>query len=153
VRHFAEQGLTRKSRLLEPHGDRDGDSGCKWLPGRGVAGEDLSGVDPRPDLEREPVVTLELIIEAGERLFHLVCGAGGAECVVLVHLRHAEDRHCGVADELLDRAVVPLDDRADGVEVAPHDAAEDLRIERCPQAGEVDNVHEEDGDGLAPFFT
>ena len=46
--------------------------------------------------------------------------ANRTERVVLAHGRHAEDRHHRVADELLDRAAVPLDRRArDGEVLAP----------------------------------
>ena len=38
--------------------------------------------------------------------------------VVLVHERNAEDSHDGVADELLHRAAVMLDDRLHALEVA-----------------------------------
>ena len=51
-------------------------------------------------------------------------GADGAEGVVLVGDRDAEDRHHGVADELLHGAAVALDRRGHRREVPEHHAAD-----------------------------
>ena len=48
----------------------------------------------------------------------------GSERIVLVHHGHAEDRHDGVADELLDGSPVVVDHRAHLLEVAPHDRSQ-----------------------------
>jgi len=57
-------------------------------------------------------VPLELGVERRQELPHLRGGAHRAERVVLVPRRHAEDRHDGVADELLDGPAVLLDPSA-----------------------------------------
>ncbi len=57
-------------------------------------------------------------IESLERLAHLGRGAHGAQGVLLVDDGHAEDGHDRVADVLLDRAAVALDDLAHAREVA-----------------------------------
>ena len=56
-------------------------------------------------------------------------GSQSAQRVVLVHGRHAEDRHHGVPDELLHRPPVALQADASDVEVPRHNAAERLGIE------------------------
>jgi hypothetical protein len=55
---------------------------------------------------------------SGKGVPHLDCGPERAERVVLVHDRHAEHGHHRIADELLHRAAVPLDDRLHPLEVA-----------------------------------
>ena len=78
----------------------------------------------------------------------LVGGADGAQRVVLVHERHAEDGHHRVADELLDGAAVPLQHDARLVEVAQHHAPGRLRVDRLAEGRRADDVAEEDRDGL-----
>src|SRR5262249_45328033 len=75
-----------------------------------VAGDDLARVvsGARPDLD--PPLALELDGERREVLLHLERGTDGAARVVLVKHRDPEGGHDGVADELLDRTAVPLDD-------------------------------------------
>ena len=89
-----------------------------------VPDDHLAGVDADPRLDAE----------LRQRVAHLDGGPHGAERVVLVHLRHAEDRHHGVADELLDGAAVPLDDRLHLVEVAREDRAQRLGVESTRRA-------------------
>ena len=50
-------------------------------------------------------------VEGGDRVDEVEGGADGALGVVLGRDRGAPDGHHGVADELLDRAAVALDDR------------------------------------------
>ena len=63
--------------------------------------------------------------------------------------RRAPDGHDGVADELLDRAAVALDERARGVEVAREELADVLGVATLGERGEADEVGEEDGDEAA----
>ena len=94
--HGADEDLAVIGRLLESlrrvHGvSRD--------EGRHlVAGNDHAGVDPDPDLDPEPRIRgVELV----DRLEEAKASPDGALGVVLVRDRRAEDRHHGVADELL----------------------------------------------------
>jgi hypothetical protein len=103
-------------------------------------------------VEFKAVITLEICVQADQGIPEVVCSADGAEGVILMHLRHAEDRHCRIADELLQRAAVALDDRANGVEIASYDAAQDLRVERGSEAGGIDDVGKENRDGLPPLL-
>ena len=63
--------------------------------------------------------------------------------------RDAEDGHHRVADELLDGAAVRLERGAHLLEVARHDAPDRLGVDPLSAPGGVDDVAEEDGDGLA----
>jgi hypothetical protein len=74
---------------------------------------------------------------------------GGTHCtqrIVLVQLRHSENGHDGVADELLDRAAVSLDRRADRGEVAFQQHAIRLRVEPRSQRRRLDEIAKKDGD-------
>ena len=87
--------------------------------------------------------------ESRERFPHLDRCPHRPQCVVLVHDRHTEDGHHGVADELLDRAAVMLDDRLHPLEVACEQRAHPLGVERLSERGRPGEVAEQDGDGLA----
>jgi hypothetical protein len=67
---------------------------------------------------------------------------------VLVHGRHAEDGHDRVADELLHRAAVALDDRLRGLEVARHHVAQALRVDPLAERRRARDVAEQDGHDL-----
>jgi hypothetical protein len=75
-------------------------------------------------------------------------GANRTERIVLVGLRHTEDGHDRVADELLDRAAVALEDRARLVVVTPHHRADGLRIPLLAERCRAGQVAEEDGHAL-----
>ena len=66
-------------------------------------------------------------------LLQLERGPHRAPGVVLEGRRDPEDRHHGVADELLDRAPVALDDRRGGLEVAQHHPPHGLGLEALAQ--------------------
>ena len=102
---LAEQHVSRLRRLLEPRGDVDGVAGRQALLG---TDDDRAGVDADTRLE----------FELHQSVPHLRGRAHCSQRVVLVRSRHTEDRHHGVADELLHRPTVPLDDRLHPLEVA-----------------------------------
>ena len=87
--------------------------------------------------------------ELRQRVTHLDRRPHRAQCVVLVHHRHAEDGHHGVADELLDGAAVALDDRLHPLEVAGEQRAEPLGVDRLAERGRAGDVAEEDRDRLS----
>ena len=87
--------------------------------------------------------------ELGQGVAHLDCGSAGAQGVVLVHLRDAEDGHDRVADELLHRSPVRLEDSLHALEVAGEQGAHRLGVDRLPHGGRTGDVAEEDGDRLA----
>ena len=94
---FADQDLSGLGGLLKPGRDVHGVSGRKPLPG---ARDHLAGLDSDPASH----------LEAGQRVSHLARGPHRSKRIVLVQHRHAEHRHHGVADELLHRAAMALDD-------------------------------------------
>ena len=91
---------------------------------------------------------LELVVQLGEPAAQLIRRAHRAQRIVLAHLRHAEDGDHGIADELLDAAAVPLDDRFRGLEVARHHTAQALRIDSLAERGRAAHVAEEDAHDL-----
>ena len=139
-RRLADQDLARVGRALEPGGDVDRVSGGEPLLG---AGDDLARVHADPSLDAE----------LGECRAHLDRGPAGAQRVVLVHRRDAEDGHHRVADELLHRAAVRLDDLLHPLEVAGEQALQRLRVDRLPERGRADHVAEENRDDLAVHRT
>ena len=102
--------LAGRCRLLEPLRRVYRVTGHEGLAGGGIARYDLARVDSDPHLEDDAVLTLELEFSSREPVPHLVRGPDGAQGVVLVDDRHAEDGHHRIADELLDRAAVVLED-------------------------------------------
>ena len=73
-------------------------------------------------------------------------GADGALGVVLVRDRRAPDGHDRVADELLDRAAVAVDDLLAVLEVARQELAHVLGVAALGERREADEVGEQDGD-------
>ncbi len=84
--------------------------------------------------------------EARHRGHEVQRGAHGPLGVVLADGRRAPDGHDRVADELLDRAAVPLHDLAGDVEVAAEELADGLRVAVVGQGREADEIGEEDAD-------
>ena len=146
LRCGAHEDLARARRLLEPRGHVDRVPGCEPLL---RAGDDLAGVDSDPHLERRAVVAHQPLVEAGQSVAQLGRGAHGAERVVLVHDRDAEDRHHGIADELLHRSAMPLDGEPRHVEVARQHAPQRLGIESLAKRRRAGHVAEQDRHDLA----
>ena len=92
---------------------------------------------------------LDAVAQARHRVDQLERGADRALGVVLVRDRRAPDGHDRVADELLDRAAVALDDLAREVEVARQRVADVLRVALLGERREADEVGEQDADELA----
>ena len=88
-------------------------------------------------------------VQPFERLAHLRCGAHGAEGILIVRHRNPEDGHHRVADVLLDRSAVALDDLAHAREVAAHDVTQRLRVEPLAERRRAGHVREQDGHRLA----
>ncbi len=145
VRGITQHDLARRGGLLEPLSDCDRLAADEPVAGGGIAGHDLAGVDPDPDLEPDFGLTVEL----RDALLHGDGRAHRAQRVVLVHDRHAEDRHHLVADELLDRPAVALDRGRRPLEEAEHQVPERLGIEPVCQLRIRDEVAEENSDRLA----
>ena len=106
----ADENLSGARSLLEALGDVHCVACGERLAG---ARDDLPGVDADPHLEPE----------GRDGVAHLEGRAYRSQGVVLVDLRDTEDCHRCVADELLHRAAVALEDRAQLRVVASHELA------------------------------
>ena len=98
-----------------------------------------------PDLEVEHRIGL---VQLADRVADRERGADGPLRVVLVSDRRSEERHHGVADELLDRAAVALDLLAKPRVVRGQRGTDVLRVELLGPAGEADEVGEQHADDL-----
>ena len=135
---LAEQHLARLCGLLQPGGHVNRVAGGQSLL---RARHHLTGHDADPTLHAQ----------LRQRSAHFDCGAHSAQRVVLVHDRYPEHRHHRVADELLNRAAVPLDDRFHPVEVACQQRPQPLRIEGLAERCRAGHVAEEHRHDLALF--
>ena len=106
----------------------------------------LSGGDPDPDLQGGYVLSR---CEAVHGLAHGVGGPHGALGIVLMGHRRAEERHHGVADELLDGTAVALELLARPPVVRVEHPANVLGVEPLRHAREADDVDEDDAHDLA----
>ncbi len=142
--------LARLRRLLEPGGHVDGVA-CDhpqigaWL-GRC---EDLAGAHTDAQPEPHAVCALEPFVQAIETVLHRQCATQRPGRVVLVRARDAEQRHHGVADELLHDATLGLDGGPHLVEEGVHDRRQLLRIELLAHRGTADTIGEEHRHDLA----
>jgi hypothetical protein len=133
---FTDQDLARLGRLLEAGCNVDRITCNERLA---FAGDDLTRVDPDADSQ----------LEAADCTPDLIGGPHCADRVVLVHPGKSEDGHGGVADELLDRAAVALEDHAQLGVVAAHGLAQELRVGTVAHRRRADEVAKEDRDRLA----
>ena len=149
---FAQQHLVRRRGLLQTGGGVDHVTRDQSLPGGHLARDDLAGVDPGPIGQADAPARLEVGVDDGERLAHLPGRSDGTQGVVLVQTGQAEDGHDRVADELLDRPPVSLEDGLHLAEVDVQDFAQALAVEPLAQRGRALQVAEHDGDGLADLM-
>ncbi len=133
---FSDQDLAGLRGLLQPRGDVDRIAGGQPLL---RSGDNLAGIHPDAGLHAQ----------LRERVVHLDRGAAGAQRIVLVHLRDAEDGHHRIADELLHRSPVRLHDRLHALEVTGEQRAQRFGVGRLAQRGRAGDVAEENGDRLA----
>ena len=95
------------------------------------------------------MVARHLGVEALELPAELAGGSNGAQGIVLVDGRHAEDRHDRVADKLLDRATVALDELPGGGKRAAEHVPHGLRIQALAELRGAGDVGKQDCDGPA----
>ena len=144
VRQSPEEDSARRGALLEACRRVDGVARDQGRPRRRIADDHLTGVDAGSEPDREAALELEIRIQDGQGFADLRRRANGPERVILVHLGHAEDRHHRVADELLHRSAVRLDDRPHRGEVAVHDRAQRLRVDALAERRRARDVGEQD---------
>ena len=83
----------------------------------------LAGVQPDADLDRHALGAPHLLGVLLDGLLHAQRGVAGADGVVLVGERRAEQRHDAVAHDLVDRALVAVDGLHHPLEDRVEDAA------------------------------
>jgi hypothetical protein len=96
---------------------------------------------------RDPGTQLEPLLES--KVSDRDRGSYGALRIVLVRDRRAEERHHGIADELLDGAAVPLELTPNATVIRTKNRLDVLRVQRFSLRREADEVAEQDGDDLA----
>ena len=136
-----DQHLSGLGRRLNPRGCVDPVSDHDPLPGIRLRGH----LARYHRCARSQPRGFGTLAERGHRIDDLERGSNRALGVVLTGPRHAPDGHHRVANELLDRASVPFDDRSSGIEIAGEQLAHILGVARLSEAGEVDEVDEQDG--------
>ena len=133
----------RRRHRLEAGRGVDEVAGHHPLPDGADGHGGLAGQDAGPELER---LVAGLPPEVADRVDEVEGRPHGPLGVVLLGDRRAPDGHDGVADELLDRAAVALDDLAAQVEVAGQELADLLGVGPVGARREADEVGEEDAD-------
>ena len=147
-RRVPDEDLTGGRGRLEPLRDDDSVARRERIALRRIAGEHLTRVDAGAHPDPDPVLPLELVVQAGELATELDRGPHRTQRIVLVHDRDPEHAQHGVADELLDRAAVPLEHRPRGLVIARPDAPERLRVELLAKRRRVRDVAEDERDRL-----
>jgi hypothetical protein len=146
-RAFGDDDAAGVGRLLESRGDVHGISGHHGLARSRIGrGEDLSGVHPGPDLQRDAEARLEVGVHAFQAPPHPQCRTECPRRVVLVSGGNAERRHDRIADELLHRAALRLDLLAHGLEVGGEDLLQPFRIQLLAERRRAGHVREQDRD-------
>jgi hypothetical protein len=143
VRSLSQEDLPGLRGLLEASGRVDGVARDECLPAPGIPRHDLSGLHAGACDECRSEPLLEFRVQLAQPVAHLERRPHCAQGVVLMDDRHAEHRHDGVADELLDRPSVPFDGRLHGGEVPGHHLPERLRIELLGENGGVLDIGED----------
>jgi hypothetical protein len=146
-REGSDEDLPGVCLLLQPGGDVDDVARDQRLVPLVDGRHDLTRVDANPRFQGER----RLLVQRGDGGLDRESGSDGAFGVVIVDAGYAEDGHRRVADELLDRPAVGLDDLADALEVHAEDAPDHLRIVVLAEGGRADDVGEQNGDELALF--
>jgi hypothetical protein len=149
VRRLSDQDVARRCRLLQSLCEHHGLAGDERLAAAGIACDHLSRIDPDPDLKPDTPSPFQLLVQLLEALVHFSGRPYRPYWVVLVHDRNAEHGHHLVAAELLDGPSVAFHRRPHDLEVARHDTTQRLRVDVFGKGGRMDDVTEEDRDGLA----
>ena len=149
---LADQHLLGRCRLLQASGDVDRVARHQPLAKAGVPGDHLSGVHADLALDRHSGARLELGVELRHGGLHLDGCSRCAQGVVLMEDRQPKNGHHRIANELLDRAAVFLEDGAHALEVAGHRVAESIGRRRGIRVDQGSRVGEHDGDRLAPLL-
>jgi hypothetical protein len=108
-----------------------------------------AGVQSLPHLEVDATLGLQALMQPGQPVTDAERGMHGPDRMILVANRRTEERHEAISEELVYRALVPMDLGKHHIEGAVHQAVDVLGIQALGQRGEARDVHEEHGDELA----
>jgi hypothetical protein len=150
---LADEDLVRLGQLFEAGGGVDGIAEDERRCSSRLRRQYLAGVDAGTDRHGDTPRRRELLVELGQPFAHLGGRPDGAQRIVLVRQRDAEDRHHRVPDELRDRPFVALHDELHLGEVARQHVSQRLGIEGLAQARGSGDVREQDRHdlpGLSP---
>src|SRR6185369_15967723 len=114
-----------------------------------VADHDLARVDADAHLELQAALLAERRVEPRQLAAHVDGRPNRTQGVVLMERGYPEDRDHRVADELLDRAAVALEDLAHRLEEAAHDRPQRFGVQALAEIGGAGDVGEDDRDHLA----
>src|SRR5262249_43344071 len=140
----SEEDVPGLCRLLEPCSDIDGIAGREGLSSRAGADEDVPGVHADSQGELDAVRAHQLVGVRGDRVTQIDGGAYCPQRVVFVELGQPEEPHDSVADELLGRTSVTLENLPREFEVPREDPVHRFRIEELPETGRLDYVCKDD---------
>ena len=154
-RRRPDQHGARARELLHPRGEMRRLTDCRVVHAQVIADRadhDFAGVEPDPDLHGHAVRAPRLLGVSIDGFLHAERGITGADGVVFVRDRRAEQCHDPVAHHLVHRALVVVN----GVHHVCEDRVEDLaRLLRIAVGDELHRtleVGEEDGHLLALAF-
>ena len=142
IRGLSDEDPVDGCRRLEPRGRVDDVPGSHSFPELRPGAESderFARVDGNSHLELEGRIAL---VELGDCRADRESGPNGALGIVLVRHRSAEERHDGIADELLNRAAVTLELVAEARVVRREQRANVLGIELLGARGKADEVGE-----------
>ena len=142
----------RRRHLLHPRGEVGGLADRRVVHAEVVrdrAHDDLAGVEAHPDPDAEPFEPLHLVGPAAHAVLHAQGGVAGADGVVLVGQRRAEERHDPVAHDLVHGALVPVDGLQHALEDRVEQVPRVLGITVGQELHRALEVGEEDGHLLA----
>jgi len=142
--HLADDDTAGSGDCLEPRRGVDDVAGDGAALGTRLPEKRLAAVDTHADSERA-VVQSDRRTETLDRSDERQTGTDRPLGVVVARPRDAEDRHRGVADELLELAAMAPDRLAHGVEVRVLDERHVLCVEPLGKLREADEIGEQDG--------
>src|SRR5262249_25192609 len=116
------------------------------------ADDNETSVEALPDPELDTAAPLQFVPIALEGALDTERGMHRAPRMILMSDRRPEQRHDAIAEELVDRAFVPVDFGEHQLEGAGHQPMDDFRVELLTERGETRDIHEQHGDLLALAF-
>ncbi len=145
-RELPDEDPLRRRRLLELVGEPQDVPGQDVLAGRCPPDDELARRDTGPVDEADAPGPIEPLVQAREDRLGLGRSANGSQHIVIARERQAEHRHDGIADDLLDRPAIGLEDGPHLVEVEGQDLAQRLRIELLTEARRALQIRGDDRD-------